>query len=181
MIELEFGRVRFRPVERGDLPLRVQWLNDPAVQNTLSYEMPVTLEKTEAWLERHRDNPSRADFSVLTTEGEYIGFCGLLDIDRAASKAEHYITLGNETFRGKGFGRESYILLQMFAFDELGLNRLYGYQLTNNVAGHRLIEKLGWTREGLLRQDKLSHGKIVDRFIVSLLRSEWNAGKNVPG
>lgn len=173
MNSLRFGNVHFREVRLDDLPLRVEWLNDPAVQRTLSYEWPVTLETTKAWFERRLGNNSREDFSILTNDGEYIGFCGVLAIEKDVRRAEHYITIGDSRFRGRGYGRQTYILLQQFAFDVLDLNRLYGYQLTNNEAGHRLVEKLGWTREGLLRQDKLSHGKIVDRYVISLLKEEW--------
>src|SRR5688572_7196808 len=102
MSELRFGKVRFRRVERNDLPRRVEWLNDPAVQRTLSYDWPVTLNKTEAWFDRNSGNETRVDFSILTADGQYIGFCGLLGIEQDVRRAEHYITIGDSMFRGKG-------------------------------------------------------------------------------
>ena len=60
-----------------------------------------------------------------------------------------------------------------YGFTELGLNRIYGYQLLNNYGAHRVVEKLGWIREGLLRKDCYSHGVLKDVYMVSIIREDW--------
>lgn len=171
--------IRLRPVERQDLAKRVDWINDPVVQATLNFDVPVSLVGTEKWLERVAVAADRKDFTVTTGNGEPIGFGGLIGIDRVARKAEIYGTIGEETYRGRGLGTELYSLLTDYGFLELGLERIFAYQLTHNIAAHRLLEKLGWTREGCLRRDLWSHGKLVDRFVVSILRDEWVAARQI--
>jgi RimJ/RimL family protein N-acetyltransferase len=161
-------------VERKDLPQRVVWINDPEIQKTLNYDYPTSLARTEKWFDKVVMDPSRRDFSIFALEtSECIGFCSLYNIDWLAKKAELSNVIGNRSYWGKGYGSESYRLLVNYGFLELGLNKIYGYQLVHNHAAHRAVEKLGWSRDGLLRQDLYSHGKVSDRYVVSILREEW--------
>lgn len=167
-------RVEIRPVEREDLPYRVQWLNDPSVQGTLSFDTPVSLAKTIRWFEKTLSDPTRRDFTVWHREAESrIGFCGLLSVDFKTRKAEVYVSIGEKSYWGQGIGTEVYQLIEEYSFGELGLERLYLYTLVENLGTQRIMEKLGWIREGLLRRDVWSHGKAKDRLVYGLLRSEW--------
>jgi RimJ/RimL family protein N-acetyltransferase len=117
---------------------------------------------------------SRVDFSIRTkTTNEYIGFCGLINVDRTVKKAELYIVIGKKSEQGKGIGTEAYLLTTNYGFLELGLNRIYGFQNTDNIAALKAVKKIGWELEGRLRQDLWAHGKMYDRNIVSILRNDW--------
>ena len=176
------NKVYIRPVEREDLNQRVDWINDPEVQATLNYDYPVSRARTEKWFEAVVLDPVRRDFSVCTLDTEeYIGFCGLLDFSVRERKAELYATIGAKEFWRGGFGTDTYRVLVNYGFQELGLNRIYGYQLLHNAGAHRVVEKLKWTREGLLREDLFSHGRLVDRYLVAILREDWEANAEVYG
>ena len=171
---LRSERLFLRLVEKPDLPQRVAWINDPEIQHTLNYDYPTSLARTEKWFDKAVMAPSRRDFSIFALEtSECIGFGSLLNIDWLVKKAELSMVIGNRSYWGGGYGTESYKLLINYGFLELGLNKIYGYQLKHNHAAHRVVEKLGWTREGLLRQDLYSHGRIRDRYVVSILREVW--------
>lgn len=173
---LSGNRIYFRSIEREDLVKRVEWINDPVIQASLHYDYPTSLARTQKWFDNIVMDRSRVDFSIFTLESnEYIGFCGLLNIDRLVRKAELYMTIGNQDHGGKGLGSEAYKLLTNYGFIELGLNRIYGYQNTDNHAAFHIKEKLGWKREGILRQDLFAHGRICDRNVVSILLEEWKA------
>ncbi len=171
---LKGNKVYFRLLERTGLAKRVDWINDPGIQKTLNYDYPTSLARTEKWFDRVVMDLTRRDFEIYTVEGdEYIGFCGLMNIQAPVMKAELYAVIGNRDYWGGGYGTDTYKLLVNYGFKELGLNKIYGYQLTHNVGAHRVVEKLGWTTDGLLRQDLFSHGVIVDRYYVSILREDW--------
>lgn len=166
-------------IEERDLEKRVMWINDPAIQDTLNYDIPTSLAKTKAWFQKVLQDNSRREFSIFTIDGdEYIGFCGLFNIQVPVMKAELHCVIGNRDYQKGGFGTEAYSLLQDYGFEELGLNRIYGYQLGHNAAAHRVVEKLGWKREGLLRNDLFSHGIMKDRYVVAIIRQDWEAIKN---
>lgn len=172
---LQGSKVFLRPVEKNDLKKRVEWLNNPDIQSTLNYETPVSLASTEAWFNRIVVDSNRKEFSVFCTRTEkYIGFCGLIHIERPVMKAELHCVIGDINYHNGGYGTDVYQLLTEYGFLELGLNKIYGYQLINNPAAHRVVEKLGWKRDGFLREDIFSHGQIRDRYIVSILRKDWN-------
>ena len=177
-MNLRGEKVYLKLIEEADMVKRAEWINDPTIQATLNYDVPTSVSKTKAWFHKIQLDASRREFSVFTVEGdEYIGFCGLINIQLPVMKAELHCVIGNRDYQHGGYGTEAYSLLQDYGFEELGLNRIYGYQLGHNAAAHRVVEKLGWKREGLLRNDLFSHGKLKDRYIVAITREDWEAMK----
>lgn len=168
----EGQKCRLIPVERTHLSHRVRWLNDPEVQATLNFDYPLSLAKTQKWFDKIITDPTRRDFTVASKDA-LIGIAGALNIDYRSRKAELYCTIGEKSYWGRGIATEVYQLLTRYAFMELGLRRLYIY--TNSDAAARIMDKLGWTLEGTLRQDIWSHGHYVDRRIYSLLKSDLDA------
>jgi len=167
-------KVYFKALEKEGLKKRVEWINDSDIQATLNYDYPTSLARTEKWFDKNILDVTRREFEIYTIDGdEYIGFCGLIDIKVPVMKAEFYAVIGEKSYWSGGYGTDAYKILTNYGFKELGLNRIYGYQLVHNYGAHRVIEKLGWEREGLLRQDLFSHGKVHDRYLVSIIRSDW--------
>ena len=176
---LKGEKVYLKLIEAEDMVKRVEWINDPIIQDTLNYDFPTSYGRTMAWFNKIQLDTSRREFSIFTVDGdEYIGFCGLFNIQVPVMKAELHCVIGNRDYQHGGYGTEAYSLLQDYGFTELGLNRIYGYQLEHNAAAHRVIEKLGWKREGLLRNDLFSHGKLKNRYVVSVIREDWEKLKN---
>ncbi|MDM0110732.1 GNAT family protein [Variovorax sp. J22R133] len=168
------SRTKLVALERHHLSRRVEFINDVAVQETLNFDYPTSVAKTEAWFARTLLDRARVDFALEDVKtSEIIGFCGLLGIDRSVRKAELYIFVGNKVYWGQGFGRDGYKLLVNYGFSELGLQRIYLYQLADNLRAVTATAALGWVNEGLLRKNIYSHGLFKDQLILSLLRSEW--------
>ena len=167
-------KVYLKLIEEKDMEQRAKWINDPEIQNTLMYDIPTSGDKTRAWFRKVVLDSSRREFSIFTFDGDkYIGFCGILNIEAPVMNGEHHCVIGEKAYQSGGYGTEAYRLLINYGFKELGLNKIYGYQLTHNFASHRVAEKLGWTVEGVLRQHFFAHGKRYDAHLVSILRDEW--------
>lgn len=176
---LKGDKVFLKLIERSGLPERVKWINDPEIQKTLLYDYPTSQARTEKWFDKIALDLTRRDFEIYTHKTsmslgpEYIGFCGLMNIEVPVMKAELYAVIGDKKCWSGGFGTEVYKLLVNYGFEELGLNKIYGYQLENNIGAHRVVEKLGWVREGLLRDEIYAHGKLHNLFTVSITRKDW--------
>lgn len=171
---LKGKKVYLKLFEEEDIPNKVKWINDPAIQDTLNYDIPTSVSKTKRWFSNMVMDPSRREFSIFTEEdNRHIGFCGLIHIEVPAMKAELHCVIGEKDYWSGGYGTDVYRLLVDYGFLELGLNRIYGYQLLHNFGAHRVVEKLGWVREGLLRQDTYSHGTLKDVYMVSIIREDW--------
>lgn len=76
---------------------------------------------------------------------------------------------------GHGFATEAARALLRWAFDTLDLNRVQAEADTRNVASARVLEKLGFVREGTLREDCIVNGEVSDSWVYGLLRREWVA------
>lgn len=171
---LKGEKVYLKPLEEQDIDKRTEWINDEEIQATLNYDYPAAYSKGKYWYQKAVMDQSRRDFSVFTaSDDKHIGFCGLINIEDRIRKAELYAVIGEKDYWKGGYGTETYGILMRFGFLELGLEKIYGYQLVHNMGAHRVVEKLGWKRDGLLRKDLFSHGKLVDRYVVSILREEW--------
>lgn len=169
---LKGSRINLVLLEKKHLSKRVEFINDPEVQATLNFDYPTSIARTEAWFNKNVLATNRIDFAIENSDHEVVGFVGYINIDRFAGKAEHYIFLG-KTYWSEGYGREAYKLLTNYGFLEMGLNRLYGYQLNHNEKAHKLTTSLGWTVEGFLRDDVYSHGELKGRQVIAILRDEW--------
>ena len=87
---------------------------------------------------------------ALTPKGEAIGSCDLSDIDRHHKRAEVGF-LFSRAYWGNGYAREAMQAIVDFATEDLRIARLWARFHTGNAASQRLLERLGFSREGTLR------------------------------
>jgi [ribosomal protein S5]-alanine N-acetyltransferase len=89
-----------------------------------------------------------------------------------------YVEIGymlGERYHGRGYGRRAVALLVEKLFSETRLHRVYATVSVENASSIRLLERLGFTREGVMREHYLIQGRRVDEVIYGLLRPEWEA------
>jgi RimJ/RimL family protein N-acetyltransferase len=63
--------------------------------------------------------------------------------------------------------------LLQWAFDTLEVNRVQAETDTRNVASAHVLEKVGFMREGTLREDCVVNGEVSDSWVFGLLRRDW--------
>ena len=68
-------------------------------------------------------------------------------------------------------------LITGYAFETLNLNRVALRVYEDNERGVKAYEKVGFKREGVLRQDIYREGRYWNTFLMSILREEWTARK----
>lgn len=74
---------------------------------------------------------------------------------------------------GQGYATEAAGALLEWAFTTLPLNRVQAEADTRNLPSARVLENLGFVREGILREDCIVDGEVSDSWVYGLLRSEW--------
>lgn len=168
--------MELRKIKFEDLPVRVDWMNNPIIYNTMHYGIPITLENTQNWFAKNVDNQNRIDVtfceSMCNGGGGYVAMGGLTSIDRTVGKAELYIFVNPELL-GKGIGTKATRKLCQYGFSELGLEKIYLYTDKGNVAAQKVYEKVGFRLEGTLRNEILTRtGHITDRLYYGLLKHE---------
>lgn len=114
-------------------------------------------------------------WGIARREGDaLIGTCTLYRIDRVHRRAEIGYILRRDQW-GRGLAHEALVALLGFAFGALGLHRLEADIDPRNAASIRLVERLGFKREGHLRERYRIGGEIQDSFIYGLLEPEWRS------
>lgn len=101
-----------------------------------------------------------------------IGSCGFHNWYAEHERAEIGYSL-NEKYRGKGYMLEALKSVIDHGFNEMKLNRIEAFIKPDNAPSKRIIEKLGFKKEGVLREHYKSENQIHDSVVYSLLRSEF--------
>lgn len=170
-------RIRLRAMRRDDLPLFVEWFNDPEVTRGLMHTLPLSLEDEEDWFDGARKKPMEEHpltIEIPAQEGwELVGNCGLFGIDWRIRSAEFGIVIGAKEHWNKGYGTEALGLMIQHGFNTLNLNRIELRVYEDNLRAIRAYEKAGFVQEGKLRQGHYHDGEYLDVYLMSILRSEW--------
>jgi len=173
---LHSDRLIVRMVEERDLPalLEIHAVDD--VTRFLPYATWQTLADAQAWYERamrHHAEGNALQFVVEAMGSGVVGTCLLFRFESASARAEIGYVLGQRHW-GRGYMREALASLLAFAFNELSLRRLEAEVDPRNTASDRLLRRLGFTHEGLLRQRWVMKGEVKDANVYGLLRHEWS-------
>lgn len=175
---IESARLRVRLVTEADLADLLKTNGDAEVTRYLPYAAWQSAADAQAWFERMASAQATGTAHQFViehqTSGEVIGSCLLFRHDVGSARAELGYVLGRAHW-GHGYMAEALEALLDCAFGPLGLRRLEAEIDPRNTASLRLIERLGFTREGLLRQRWVAKGQSVDVVIHGLLRDEWHA------
>ena len=107
-------------------------------------------------------------------DGTFIGWCSLTQWNRTYRSAFMTYILAEEHW-GHGYATEAARGLLGWAFDAMDLNRVQAEADTRNRASIRVLEKLGFAREGMLREDCIVNGEVSDSFVYGLLKRDWTA------
>jgi ribosomal-protein-alanine N-acetyltransferase len=106
------------------------------------------------------------------SDGTFVGWCSLTRWNPDHRSASLGYCLGEAAW-GHGYATEGARAVLQWAFDTLDLNRVQAETDTRNAASARVLEKLGFVREGTLREDCIVNGEVSDSWVYGLLRSQW--------
>jgi RimJ/RimL family protein N-acetyltransferase len=171
-------KIYLRPLERADAAAIVGWFNDPDVTRYSLRYRPLNLLQEEQWLEQTgRDEGSVALGIALREDDRLIGSTGFHQLNFKDRGATFGIMIGDKAEWDKGYGSEATRLMVRYAFETLNLHRVTLYVFEYNARAIRTYEKIGFCREGLLRQENWREGRYWDTVVMGILRDEWLAAQ----
>ncbi len=106
--------------------------------------------------------------------GRYVGSCCLMIEEHSPSSAELGYWFLREAW-GKGYATEASAAMLELGFRRLGLHRVWGQCHAQNAASARVMEKLGMTYEGTLREDVWLRGSYRSSQVYGMLEDEYRA------
>ena len=112
-------------------------------------------------------------FVIEDADGEAVGFVITFDCDSRMGTFKYGLFL-TEKAKGKGYGSEAVRLMLNYYFNELRYNKVNVYIYDFNTPSIRFHEKLGFVKEGRLRQMAYSNGTYHDTVFYGMLKDEFN-------
>ncbi len=164
--------MKIRKLEKSDLKERVEWMNSPAVYETMHFIPPITLDNTLAWFERNKGAATRCDMAFEDDNGQLVAMGGLTNIDQSVRKAEFYIFV-NPNRQKEGIGTNATKLLCQYGFQVLKLHKIYLYTNSTNIGARKTYEKVGFSLEGIHRDELITDEKYYDRLYFGLLAKDF--------
>ncbi len=170
---LEGDDVVLRTIERDDLAFCQEAMNDPRVRGGFDAHAPVTMDDEEGWYDDAVVDGD--DVHLLAcVDGKPVGTVGLNGVTDVYGVAELGYWIAPD-HHGQGFATEAARLLVGYGFDERRLHRVGARAFEFNDASRRVLEKVGFEREGVSRDAAFVDGKYVDVYRFGLLEPEWRA------
>jgi RimJ/RimL family protein N-acetyltransferase len=168
-------QVRLRPISQNDLvPLR-RWAADPEIMRFWTKPQSiVTEDQFESDLRERFSRFDNAGYFVIEDQaGKAIGRIEFERLSMIERSAEVMILIGEADARGRGLGSDAMIALLGYLFQQRDLHRVYLTVLSDNQAAIRSYEKVGFTVEGVLREDVYFDGIGHDQLVMSMLRNDF--------
>lgn len=167
---IETDRLIIREMSVSDVPSLKKWMPDQSIY-TYWGKGPSKAEKDPKLLFEKTERPSKSFHLGIANKknNEVIGdlWVYLIENDRMAQVA---IRLSKEE-QGEGYGSEALLAMTDFCFRNTELQRLWTKVDVRNAASCRMLEKCGYTKEGLIRQGKMVN-TWCDYYIYGILKSD---------
>jgi ribosomal-protein-alanine N-acetyltransferase len=174
---LASARVRLRPYRDEDLADLFGLYSDPAVVRYWSFPPWTSQAQARDYLARvaaHAAQGIAFPWALADADDRFIGTATLHSLNQEQGRAEIGYSLAT-AWQGRGLAAEALRLLLAHAFGPLGLRRVEADVDPRNAASCRLLERIGFRREGLLRERWRVNGETCDSALFGLLAHEFNA------
>lgn len=173
---LETERIILRRLRMADAEDLFAYASDPEVARHVVWDTHRSIEDSKSFLgsviEQYNNGMVSSWGIEERASGTLIGTCGFVywNIDHA--RAEIGYALGRP-YWGRGYMTEAAGRITAFGFESMKLNRVEARCEVPNVGSARVMQKIGMSYEGILRQQMFVKGKYQDLMMYSILRSEW--------
>lgn len=156
-----------RIVEKEDLPLLADWSNNPEYLG--EYIWLPQQSRTE-WAKRY-DNltPDTKWFFIQKKDGTKIGTMFHWPIGNLMEIG--YVLVPSE--RGKRYCTEAVNIVLDYLFLSKDIVRIQAHTDVRNMASQKVLQNVGFKKEGTIRKSVFARGEWRDRYLYSILREEW--------
>jgi diamine N-acetyltransferase len=166
-----------RELAKGDVDVINRWRSDYELVDKLGANFRY-IDKTidEAWMAAYFNNRANNVRLAICQKGveSIVGVVYLISIDWVNRNCELAIMIGDQNCRGKGVGEFATRQALKHAFFDLNLHRVSLTVLESNVSAISLYSKLGFKREGLLKDVVYKSSKYHNMLSMALFKSEFS-------
>lgn len=169
--------IKLRPLQFGDESFFFKWRNDlEYIGLTKSIRLPKHQANEKEWLEsvmKDKSNKSVVFIIETISDSVSVGFVQLNQIDWISRNCTFGIAIPEKDFQGRGFGKDVMRLIFDYAFNFLNLKKVLLEVTSFNANSIHLYEKMGFEKEGVLKQHYFWNGNYHDVLIYGLFKENF--------
>jgi RimJ/RimL family protein N-acetyltransferase len=178
--ELGTPRLLLRPLQQADAEVLLAMFSNPVAMRYWSTAPWTDIAQAQRRIADDAAGHERGQHLALgivrRDHGQLIGRCTLFDLWPSCRRAQVGYILDASAW-GQGFAAEAVGALLRHGFDAMDLNRVEADIDPRNTASARLLQRLGFSREGLLRERWIVNGEVSDSEVFGLLRREFTIAR----
>ncbi len=185
MLRLETSRLILRPLSRADVRAFSEYRSDPEIARYQGWGTPFTEEQAGVFIDQMQGvAPGEAGQWLqlgmeLRSNGGLIGDVAFQVIKDSHRQAEIGMTL-SRSYQKQGFGFEAVSRLMDYLIYDLNVHRVIANCDPENHPAHRLLERVGFRREGLFVESLWYKGDWASELWFALLEREWKEKRSHP-
>ncbi len=176
-VPIHTERLLLRPITIKDAPDIFAYASNPEVTKYVRFVTHKSIKDTHAFIRRVQASYRKGITPLwgieIKASGRLIGASGFLQWPNPDRRAELGYVI-NPDFWGQGYVTEAAKALCEFAFKKMKVNRIEACAFVEQKASQRVLEKIGFKFEGILRQKEFIKGRFVDETMYSLLREAYS-------
>jgi len=155
--------IKIRKHLQKDIPHRVVWLSNPAVNKFVGDEtgQKTNLKTEKEWFAKYQKDKNKQFFTICDGV-KPIGFMGLSNISKVNKNADLFIAIGEDDYRGKGIGKTSMKWIIDYGFKKLKLHKINLGVIEDNIPAVGLYKSLGFVVEGKMKDEVFYESKFHD-------------------
>ena len=177
-MEVNCGKCKVRSWHPDDVESIVRHANNRKVWLNLRDRFPYPYTKTDAqnWIQNALSMKPETNFAI-DIFGEAIGGIGFelrTDVERYSAEVGYWL---GEEFWGQGICTSALKVATPYAIEAYHLNRIFAVPFIENLASIRVLEKAGYSREGIMRRSAFKDGRFVDEVLYTFVIEDWTPSK----
>lgn len=171
--------IKFRAFEIEDAPFINNLRSNENFENMIGGNKKFVSSKRDLkWVEDiifkdFQDKVYVAIYLKDDLERKIIGYASIVNIDHYNKNCEWGGIKIEEKFNGKGFGSEAARWLIKYVFEELNMERFYARCLENHLVSFKMMKKVGFITEGVIRNSVFKSGNYQNEYLMSVLKSDY--------
>jgi len=147
-----------------------EWANKEELRNLTGTLYPISEYEHEEWIKKMATATDKKLFLVCNKEsGIPIGTIGLKNFNYTIRKVDLFISIGDDNFLSGGYGADAVKTLVDYCFGHLNLHKIALRVYESNERAIKCYEKVGFKREGILKDEHFSGGRYEDVIVMGII------------
>jgi len=170
---LEGELFKLRLITMDDTHYIIKWRNNPNVSNQFLFRKKFTRHIHENWMKTKVKNKEVLQYIIIDKKtNNPIGSVYIRDINYETMSGEYGIFIGEDDYRGKGYGSEIAKLFVEFCFNKLHFHKIYLKVLEENKSAYRTYQKAGFKKEALFKDFIKINDEYCNVYFMSIINGK---------